>query len=458
MPDSRSEKIQENSMLNRRAFLGAAVGAGAILGAPAVWAAPKSQDVERKRQPPSDRLNVAVCGVGGRGSQDLDAFKDENIVALCDVDEQKAAKSFKKYPSAKRYADFRLMLEKENRNIDAVVVATPDHMHAPIALMAMKMGKHVYVEKPLAHSIHETRLLRQTAREMGVVSQMGIQGHAKEGARLLCEWIWAGAIGAVREVRYWTNRPIWPQGIDRPAESEAVPPTLNWDLWLGVAPARPYHSCYAPFKWRGWWDFGSGAMGDMGCHFMDAGFWALKLGAPSSVIAESDPINAETYPKSSRIVFEFPARDDLPPVKILWQDGVQQPPKIEGLEADREINIKNGVQLFVGDKGTIMADQYCDSPRLIPEEKMKEFLPNRPEKSLPRSPGIHQEFIAACKGEGSTGANFDYAAPLTEIALLGNIALRTGQRIEFDSDSMSVKGLPEAEKLIHPAWRPGYEA
>jgi predicted dehydrogenase len=234
--------------------------------------------------PPSEKLNVAGIGVGGMGKSNLKNLSDENIVAICDVDEKYAGKVFDEYPQAKKYSDFRKMLEKQ-KEIDAVVVATPDHTHAVISMMAMKMGKHVYCQKPLTHSVYEARMLTEAAREYKVATQMGNQGHSGEGVRLICEWIWDGAIGAVREVHAWTNRPVWPQGIDRPQESPAVPATLDWDLWLGPAPVRPYHPSYLPFNWRAWLDFGTGALGDMACHVLDPVFWALKLGYPTAVEA-----------------------------------------------------------------------------------------------------------------------------------------------------------------------------
>ena len=266
--------------MSRRDFIGGAAAVAAftivprhVLGGPG-------------HTPPSEKLNIAGIGVGGKGAGDIGAVESENIVALCDVDEKQAGKTFEKYPGAKTYRDFRKMLEKE-KNIDAVVVATPDHVHAPASMMAIKMGKHVYCEKPLTHSIYEARMLTEAARKHKVATQMGNQGHSGEGTRLICEWIWGGAIGEVREVHTWTNRPIWPQGIDRPEETPPVPPTLAWDLWLGPAPDRPYHPAYMPFKWRGWWDFGTGALGDMACHIIDPVFWALKLGYPKSVEAVS---------------------------------------------------------------------------------------------------------------------------------------------------------------------------
>src|SRR5437867_4146526 len=277
----------------------------------------------------NNRLNIAGIGVGGKGASDIENVDNENIYALCDVDEVNAAGSFRKYPQAKRFKDFRVMLEKEGKHIDAVTVSTPDHMHAPAALTAMKLGKHVYCQKPLTHTVHEARLMAETARKHKVATQMGNQGHCNPDTRRLVELIQAGVLGKVSEVHVWTDRPAnwWPQGIDRPKDTPPAPPTLNWDLWLGVAPWRPYHPAYVPFKWRGFWDFGTGAIGDMGIHNFDTAYWALNLGLPTSVeVKSSSPLLKETAPLWSIIELNFPARDNLPPVRMTFYDGGKQPP------------------------------------------------------------------------------------------------------------------------------------
>ncbi len=401
---------------------------------------------------PDEKLRVAGVGCGGKGGSDIDGAGAEEIVALCDVDFNRAAGTFRKYPNAKRYRDFRQMLLEMDEQIDAVTVSTPDHMHFPAAMMAITMGKHVYVQKPLTHTVAEARALTEAAHAHGVVTQMGNQGHAGEGTRLLREWVQAGAIGDVHEVHFWTNRPIWPQGLTRPATADVLPPTLDWNRWLGVAPLRPYHSSYLPFNWRGWWDFGCGALGDMGCHIMDAAFWALDLKYPISVEAEMDAAYAETAPKWSIVTYQFPARGRMPPVKVVWYDGGKQPPRPKELEADRDM--PRGGQLLIGDKGAIMdPSDYCQSPRLIPEEKMQAFT--RPEKTIPRVPNSnpHTEWTSACKGGPTPGSNFDHSGPLTEMVVLGNLAIRTGKKIEWDGKRMLCKNFPAAQALVTKEYR-----
>ena len=403
----------------------------------------------------NEKLNIACIGCGGKGFGDINEVSSENIVALCDVDDERAADTFKNYPDVPKFKDFRRMLDKMDNQIDAVTVSTPDHIHYPAAMTAISMGKHVFVQKPLTHSIWEARQLTLAAKKYNVATHMGIQGHAMEGTKLLYEWINGGVIGKVREVHYWTNRPIWPQGIDKPKDRPPVPATLDWDLWLGPAQRRYYNPAYLPFKWRGWWDFGTGALGDHGCHAMDAAFWALNLGAPSSVEAVSSPINGETYPSWSIITYQFPARGEMPPVKVVWYDGGELPPRPKDLEEDREFG--EWGQIIYGDKATVKADGYCESPRIIPESKMKELRSVLPSKTLPRSPGHYEEWIEACKGGSPAGANFDYAGPLTEMVLLGNIALATGEKIEWDSQRMRITNVQSANKYIRRKYRKGWE-
>ena len=325
----KKEKDTRKSRISRRDFMGASVAAAAFTIVPRHVLGGSGNTA------PSEKLNIAGIGVGGQGAGDLGNVSSENIVALCDVDWRHAAGTFKRYPKARQYRDFRKMLDKENKNIDAVVVATPDHTHAVASMMAIKMGKHVYCEKPLAHDIFEVRKLTEAAREHKVATQLGNQGQATEGTRLVCEFIWDGAIGPVREVHSWCNRPISPRGQDRPKETPPVPDGLSWDLWLGTAPKRPYHSCYLPFSWRGWWDFGTGVLGDIGCHQFAPIFRALKLGYPTSVEACSSGVNSETAPLASIVRYEFPARGDMPPVKLTWYDGGLMPPRPAELEDGR---------------------------------------------------------------------------------------------------------------------------
>lgn len=451
-------KKKNTNRISRRNFL--LSGAGSVA---AFTVVPRSVLGGPGNTPPSEKLNVASVGAGGRAAGDIGAVAGgnkkgqtgENIVALCDVDEKKAAKTFEKFPKAKKYHDFRKMLEKEEKNIDAVIVATPDHIHAPASMMAMKMGKHVYCEKPLTHSIYEARELTKAARKYNVMTQMGNQGHSGEGIRLICEWIWDGAIGPVREVHAWTNRPIWPQGIDRPEKTPPIPETLEWDLWLGPAPKRPYNPAYLPFKWRGWWDFGAGALGDMGCHILDPAFWALDLGWPRSVKPITTKVNSETYPKVSLIEYEFEARAGMPPVKLTWYDGELKPPRPPELGPEREFGTQG--LLFVGDKGKLMCGTYGNHPRIIPETKMQEYAPHQPEKTIPRVEGHHQDWVRACKeGKNPPSSNFEYAGPLTEMVLLGNLAIRAGRKIYWNGPEMKCTNYPEVNQYVRREYREGW--
>ncbi len=451
--------------LSRRRFLAASAGLGSAT------IVPRHVLGGVGHVPPSAKLNIAGIGIAGQGAGDLQNVSSENIVALCDVDRAHAAATFKRYPKASAYADFRVMLEKEDKHIDAVVIATPDHTHAVATMAAIEMGKHVYCEKPLTHSMFEVRHITEAARRAGVATQMGNQGHAGEGIRLICEWIWDGAIGPVREVHAWTTHAVWPQGLQRPTQTPPVPETLDWDLWLGPAPWRPYHPAYLPALWRGWWDFGTGGLGDMGCHNLDPVFWALKLGAPTSVEASCSifvptitwdkPFNTESYPRASIVRYEFPAREQMPALELTWYDGGLMPRRPRELEDGRQMGDKLGGVIFVGDHGKLMCGSYGSNPRLIPESKMRQY--QRPAKSIPRSLGHHAEWIAACKGGKPAGSNFDYAGALTEMVLLGNVAVRTslmmqakGLRLAYDADAMKITNLPEANASMRRTYRQGW--
>jgi len=333
-----------------------------------------------------------------------------------------------------------------DERIDAVTVTTPDHMHYPIAKLAIELGKHVYVEKPLTRLSGEARLLAQAAEKYKVATQMGNQGQADEGGRVLCEYLGAGAIGPVREVHVWTNRPIWPQGVERPKETAAAPATLDWDLWLGVAPERPYSPAYHPFKWRGWRDFGTGALGDIGCHSFAPIARALQLGAPTSVDATSSPLFRETFPVASIVRYEFPARAGLPPVKLVWYDGGLKPARPEGLEDERQLG-ESGT-IYLGDQGVIY------NGRLLPESKMQAHP--HPPKTLPRSPGHYQEWLLACKGGQPAGSNFDISGPQAETVLLGNIALLTKTRLQWDASNLRITNEPTANELLRRKYREGW--
>jgi hypothetical protein len=353
------------------------------------------------------------------------------------------------------------MLEKEGRNIDAVVIGAPDHIHASAAIMAMKMGKHVYCEKPMAHTIYEARRMAEVARETGVVTQMGNQGHGGEGLRLTYEFIHDGAIGKVREVHVWTDRAgvpggraWWPQGVGRPKDTPSVPGTLDWDLWLGPAAWRPYHRDYVPFNWRGWFDFGCGALGDMAVHNADPAFFCLDLDAPIAVEAETSEVNNETFPKWSIITYYFPAKGNRPKVKLVWYDGGKLPKRPPELEASRRMG-GNGI-LFIGDKGKLLGPSHAGAPRLIPESRMKEY--GKPPQMLARSIGHHKEWIQACKDNNPKGAlgGFEYSGPFTEALLVGNLAVRLSRKIEWDTKTMRATNAPEADNYITKFYRVGW--
>jgi predicted dehydrogenase len=403
---------------------------------------------------PSEKLNVAGVGVGGVGKSYIKELASENIIALCDTDLPFSKPVFETYPDAKVYQDFREMLDVEGKEIDGVVIGTPDHTHAIVANAALNMKKHVYCAKPLTKTIEESRYLTKLAKKMGVATQMSTQSDAAEGHRLAQEWIWDGAIGEVHEVHVWSNRPIWPQGIDRPQESPDLPKGLDWDLWIGPAEMRPYHPAYHPFKFRGWYDFGTGALGDMGCHQFNPIIKVLRLGQPTSIYASSTKVYDETYPKASIIYYDFPARDGMPPVKVTWYDGDLKPERPKELEPGRDFGDWNGGILFVGSKGKILSDAVCTQPRIIPEEKMKKYT--RPPKTLERSIGHYQEWIRACKGGERAGVDFEYGGPLTELVLLGNQAVRLNKRLDWDGEKGLYKD-DEANKFISQPYYNGWE-
>lgn len=456
MTHPKAPLTKKRDALSRRALLGRTAAIAA-----SVTIVPRHVLGGAGQTPPSEKLNIAGIGVGSQGGSDVDSVNSENIVALCDVDDAYSANTMKRYPKAKKYRDFRKMLDRE-KNIDAVVVGTPDHTHAIVSMRAIKMGKHVYCEKPLTRTVYEARALAEATRKAGVATQMGNQGMAFEGNRLINEWIWDGAIGQVREVHVWSDRPthngqlFWAQGVDRPQETPPVPETLDWDLWLGPAPQRPYHPAYHPFRWRGWWDFGSGGLGDMGIHNLAPVFSALKLGAPTSVCASSTLSNDQTLPLASTVHYEFAARSDMAPVTLHWYDGGIIPARPPELDDDRELSREDGL-IFVGDKGKMYVEGWGGhSPRLIPEAKMKAY--QRPPKTLPRSIGHHNEWIQACKEGTPTRSAFDrFAGPLTEAVLLGTVCVRTGgQRLLWDSANLKVTNSPEANEYLHYEYRTGW--
>ena len=451
--------LPNSAATGRRAFLKQSAVLGTAWwvssGAPG-WAESKS---------PNEKLNVGCVGCGGKGYSDIQGVASENIVALCDVDDNRAAKAAMEFPAARRYQDFREMLEKEK--LDAVVVSTPDHTHAVAAVMAMRLGKHVYCQKPLAHSVFEARVMRQVAAEMKVATQMGNQGASLSGARTAIEVIQSGAIGPVREVHVWTNRPgrWWkqaPEVVARPVETPPVPPHLKWDLFLGPAAERAYSPLYHPFAWRGWWDFGTGALGDMACHTAHMAFLALKLGAPTSVVAESSEVNPETYPLWATIHYDFPVRGNLPEVKLVWYEGTRDgqrnlpPPNLTPGQT-----LPGSGLLLVGDKGILYSpNDYGAEFILLPEKAFEGY--KAPEPTLPRHEGANmdlnqkREWITACKGGPPGMSHFEYAGLFTEAMLLGNVAMRVGKRIEWDGPNMKVTNVPEAEQYIRPEFRKGW--
>lgn len=441
--------------LNRRQFIYTAAMAASSLAVSSAGAR------AARLKSPNSKLDIGIIGVTGKGAADSKGLSSENIVALCDVDLDKLLTAAKKWPDARLYGDYRYMLENE-KHLDAVTVTIPDHQHACAAMQAIKSGINVYCQKPLAHTISEARALTIAARNHKVITQMGNQGHSGEGNRQLCEMIWSGAIGPVREVHCWTNRPIWPQGLVRPKTVDHVPSWLDWDLWIGPAPMRPFaakwpdgKNVYHPFDWRAWWDFGCGALGDMGCHIMDGANWALKLNAPTCVeIVDSSPLFAESAPKWSIIRYQFPARDDMPACTLTWHDGGKLPPRPPEMEAEK---FPDNGSLFIGDKGKIMSETYGERPRLLPESSMADY--QRPAPTIPRVPNNspYEDFIRACKGGPPACSNFDVAGPFTEMVLLGNLALRVGKKIEWDPVNMRVKNTPSADQYIHAHYRHGWK-
>jgi predicted dehydrogenase len=482
---------------------------------------------------PSDTLNVAAVGVGGQGRSNLVNLATENVVALCDVDWDYANRAFasletditnqqarldrpadqprvdalgrpetpltpterqrmamqidrmkrlkEELPRAKRYQDYRQMLDKQ-KDIDAVVVATPDHMHASIALAAMDLGKHVYVQKPLTWSVAEARQLARKAKNTKVATQMGNQGHSWDDARTAVEYVWAGAIGEVREVHVWTNRPLgyWPQGIPRP-EARTPPPNgfrwngpgiearlaiamagsypkpegLAWDLFLGPAPYIEYHPVYHPFNWRGWVDWGCGAIGDMGAHLMDHSMWALDLGYPTSIETVATPFNRVCFPNATMTMYEFPARNGKPPVKLTWYDGGLLPPRPVELPENQVLSPMGGA-LLVGSKGKLMHDTYGKNPRLLPDSLHNSY--GKPAEKLPRIPHENHEmnWVDAAKGKTAVSCPFEYAARLTEVMLLGVVALKAGRKIEYDAANMRVTNVPNANQYLDREPRAGW--
>lgn len=442
-----------SKMTSRRQFVKSATGAIA-----AFTIVPRHV-LGQGQTPPSEKLNVACIGVGGRGGAGVDGTKNENIVAMCDVDSRRAADAFANFPRAKKYRDYRKLLDEMDSQIDAVTIATPDHTHTVIALDAIRRGKHVYCEKPLAHSIHEVRTLMTAARDHKVVTQLGNQGHSYDTIRMFCEWIWDGAIGNVTEVHAACGSVYSAiDNLSRLQETHEVPAELDWDLWLGPAPFRRYHPMYVPGTWRRWMPFGCGVIGDWVCHVVDPVFWALDLGAPKTVQAQAkgyDPkAHGETFPKGTIVTYEFEAKGDRGPVKLVWYDGVETIPRPDDLEPGRKVPDTGAI--VIGDKGKLMYGSHgAGGLRLFPEDKMKAYT--QPAMTLPRVRDHFVDWLDAIKSGGKAGSDFDYGGPLTEIALLGIIATkRLGEKLEWDGPNARFANSAQANQCLNPPYREGW--
>jgi predicted dehydrogenase len=406
---------------------------------------------------PNDRIRFACVGVGGKGASDsADAKRAGDVVAICDIDDNTLEKATKAFPDAAKFNDFRKMLDEVGKNVDAVTVSTPDHMHAAASALAMRMGKACFTQKPLTRTIYEARKLGEIARETKVATQMGNQGTASNSLRKTAALVRGGSVGNVKEVHVWTNRPIWAQGVERPAPG-SPPPSVHWDLWLGPAPERPYAPGYHPFAWRGWWDFGSGALGDMACHTVNMPFMALDLRDPTSVMAITSGHNRDSYPKRSKITYDFPANANRPALTMVWYDGGNKP--AEELFDGQEVS-ETGV-LLIGDKGKLFAPgDYCEKGY-----KLLGGAEDIKDAEFEQSPGHFQEFARAIKGGPPARSNFaDYAGPLTETILLGNLAVwaaadadTPGKKIEWDAKNLKPTNAPEVESVVTPAYREGYK-
>ena len=423
----------------RRDVLKAAglVGMGYWVGARPAWAQSKSAN---------EKLNIAVIGVDGQGGHDMGQMASENIVVLCDVDEKRAAGARQRFSKARYYADFRKVFDQ--KGIDAVLVATPDHTHAVVSMAAMKAGKHLYCEKPLCHSVHEVKVLMETAKKTGLVTQMGTQMHGSPNYRRVVELVRKQAIGDIKEVHIWIQR-AWAAG-DRPKENPPVPEGLHYDLWLGPAPERPYNPAWVPQNWRSWWDFGGGTLGDMGCHYFDLPYWALELSHPTAIEAKGPPVHPDGCPDWMEVRYEYRKSNQSQPLAVVWHHGGKTPdafsqagvPKWDGDRA-----------LFIGTEGMILSNY--DRHVLLPEDKFRDF--KKPEPFIPDSIGHYKEFIEACKGRGKTLCHFGYAGPMTQAVLLGNVAYRSGRRLEWDGEAQKVTNTKEADKFLARKYREGWE-
>ncbi|MHC4632311.1 MAG: Gfo/Idh/MocA family protein [Planctomycetota bacterium] len=456
--------MKSGRQVNRRGFMriaggvaAASIVSGTVLG--------RSRHV-----PPSETIQIAGIGIGGVGHGQIQSISKQpgtKIIALCDVDDVYANRTYKIFPGARRYRDYREMLAAEGDKIDGVYCGTPDHTHAVITLAALRKGKHVCCVKPLTRTIHEERILAPAAREAGVATQVTASSNTTDAVCRLCEMIWDGVIGDVQEAHVWSNRPLWPQGMLRPPGQDRIPKTLDWDLWIGPAPMRPFVSqwrdgdlalrqvkssrrprpaVYHPWNFRGWWDFGTGALGDMGCHHFNHVFKALKLRYPVSISATASKVFDETAPLASIVTYNFPSREGMPPLRLHWYDGGLKPPRPAEMESGREL--PNSGNMYVGDKGIILDN------RIIPESKMKSY--KLPPKTLKRRSGTWGEWVEAIRGGEPASCNFDWAGILTEAVLLGNIAIRTGGKLDWDAESMRFTNNDKANEYVKASYRSGW--
>ncbi len=426
---------------NRRDFLKTS-GAGAAILSAGVWSELAAEDSKAANQ----KLNIGCIGTANQAQFSIGNVKGENIVAICDIDKNYLDQAAADFPSARKYSDYRELLEKEAGKVDAVTIAVADHNHAPATIRAIRAGLHVYCEKPLTHTVHESRVVAEAAKKHGVATQLGTQIHAEENYRRVVEMIQSGVIGDVTEAHVWVGKG-WGGG-ERPTTGEEPPANLSWDLWLGPAPERPFSpGRYHPAQWRRWWAFGQGTLGDMACHYMDLPFWALELRHPTSCEAEGPDVHPETCPLGLIVRYEFPKRGKLPPVKLTWYDGDQIPKLVN------DQRVPGSGVMFVGSEGHMFADY--GSYRLYPTDKFSGYEPPKP--TIARSIGHHAEWIKACKEGTPTTCNFDYSGALTESVLLGNVAYRTGRKLEWDAETLKATNCSEADKYIRKEYRPGWE-
>jgi len=450
----KEKKTDNKSSISRRSFI--ATTAAATAGLTIV---PSKVVSGLGYKAPSDTLNIAGVGVGGRGGGVIKELRSENIVALCDIDWKYSEGIFKEFPDAKKFWDWRVMFDKMKDSIDAVVVGTADHTHAIVSINAMKLGKHVYCEKPLTHSVWESRQMTKFAKEYKVATQMGNQGNSGEGIRQVCEWIWDGVVGEIKEVHCWTNRPIWPQGLERPNVGEWPPDTLNWDLFIGPAKMKPYHSIFHPWNWRGWWDYGTGALGDMACHIMDPVFKALRLEYPTKVQGSSTLVNTECAPTAEVVQYIFPERPKykkvkMPEVKVTWWDGGLLPPRPDDHPVGEILGKDwNGGCMFIGTKGKVMCGTYGMNPFLLPESLDQSYT--RPAPTLPRIElGHYMDWIRACKESPESrveaSSNFGYSGPMNEMVVMGVVAVRLQglmRELHWDGKNMNFTNISDTDTI-----------